>query len=391
MTDLLHHRVDGPATAPVLLLGPSLGTSLAVWEAQVPELARHFRVVRWDLPGHGGSGAGLLARGGGLADLGRLVLEVADAVGVGTFAYAGISLGGAVGGWLAAHRPERVSALALLCTSAHFGPPEGWRERAAATRAHGTGALAESAPGRWFTPAYAEAAPPALHTLVDDQRRADPEAYARCCEVLAGIDLRPDLGLITAPTLVVAGRDDLATPPAAHARPLADAIADARLTEIPRAAHLAGVEQPEAVLAALLAHFGPPPGTAADAFRHAAGTAVRRAVLGDEHVDRAIARTTPFTARFQDFITRYAWGEIWTRDTLDRRTRSTMTLTALIAGGHLDEFALHVRAAVRNGLTPEEIAEVILQSAVYCGVPAANSAFAVADRVLAEQGPGAPE
>lgn len=396
MTDLLHHRVEGPASAPVLLLGPSLGTSLAVWEAQVPSLARHFRVVRWDLPGHGGSAADALPRGGTLADLGRLVLDVADAVGAETFAYAGISLGGAVGGWLAAHRPDRVSALALVCTSARFGPPDGWRERAAATRADGTGSLADTAPARWFTPGYAEAAPPALHTLVDDQRHADPEAYARCCEVLAGLDLRPDLGLITAPTLVVAGRDDLATPPAAHARPLADAIRDAQLTEIPRAAHLANVEQPHAVLAALLAHFGPSadcwtPPPATDAARHAAGTAVRRAVLGDAHVDRAVDRTSPFTARFQDFITRYAWGEIWTRDTLDRRTRSTMTLTALIAGGHLDEFAMHVRAAVRNGLTPEEIAEVILQSAVYCGVPAANSAFAVADRVLSEPDPGGPE
>jgi 4-carboxymuconolactone decarboxylase len=112
------------------------------------------------------------------------------------------------------------------------------------------------------------------------------------------------------------------------------------------------------------------------------GMKVRREVLGDEHVDRAIGRTTEFTADFQDFITRYAWGEIWARPGLDRRTRSCITLTALVALGRLDELELHVRAAIRNGLMPEEIGEVFLQSAVYCGVPAANSAYAVARRVL---------
>ena len=115
---------------------------------------------------------------------------------------------------------------------------------------------------------------------------------------------------------------------------------------------------------------------------------VRREVLGDEHVDRAIERTTPFTADFQELITRYAWGEIWARPGLDRRTRSCITLTALVALGRDEELAMHVRAALRNGLTPDEIKEVLLQSAVYCGVPAANSAFAIAQRVLDEPGLG---
>ena len=115
------------------------------------------------------------------------------------------------------------------------------------------------------------------------------------------------------------------------------------------------------------------------------GMRVRREVLGDEHVDRAIAETTEFTADFQDLITRYAWGEIWDRPGLDRRTRSAITLTALVARGHFDELALHVRAALRNGLSKDEIKEVLLQSAIYCGAPAANSAFAVAQRVLEEE------
>ena len=118
---------------------------------------------------------------------------------------------------------------------------------------------------------------------------------------------------------------------------------------------------------------------------HERGMEVRRAVLGDEHVDRAVARTTDLTADFQDLITRYAWGEIWTRPGLDRPTRSCITLTALVALGRSEELALHVRGAVANGLTEAQIGEVLLQTAVYCGVPAANAAFTVAQRVLGEE------
>ena len=117
---------------------------------------------------------------------------------------------------------------------------------------------------------------------------------------------------------------------------------------------------------------------------HARGMETRRAVLGDEHVDRAIERTTPFTEDFQDLITRYAWGEIWSRPGLDRRTRSCITLTALVASGREHELEMHVRAALRNGLTADEIGEVLLQCAIYCGVPAANGAFAIAQRVIDE-------
>ncbi len=115
------------------------------------------------------------------------------------------------------------------------------------------------------------------------------------------------------------------------------------------------------------------------------GMKVRREVLGNEHVDRAIEHTTEFTAEFQELITRYAWGEIWARPGLDRKTRSCMTLVALVAGGRMDELELHVKAAVRIGLTPDEIKEVLLHCAVYCGIPAANSAFAIAQRVLESQ------
>ncbi|MDP9610219.1 MULTISPECIES: bifunctional 3-oxoadipate enol-lactonase/4-carboxymuconolactone decarboxylase PcaDC [Streptomyces] len=395
----LHYDLSGPATAPPLILGPSVGTSLAVWEPQLPALARTHRVLRWDLPGHGGSPAALLPSDGSatIDQLAALVLRLADDQGWERFAYAGISLGGAVGLYLAAHHPDRVGRLSVLCSSARFGEPSSWRERARLVREEGTEAMVASRTGVWFS--RETAATPRGRALLADLRATDQAGYAACCDVLADYDMRAALPSVTAPTLVVAGREDPATPPA-HAREIADAVPGASLLEIAGAGHLAGVERPEAVTSALLSHLAdaarPNPAHAAqpgdDVFRHAAGMAVRRAVLGDAHVDRAVARTTPFTARFQDLITRYAWGEIWTGDGLDRRTRSCITLTALIAHGHDAELAMHVRAALTNGLTREEIGEVLLQSAIYCGVPAANSAFATAQRVFDEidaEGPAA--
>ncbi|MFD8567867.1 3-oxoadipate enol-lactonase [Streptomyces sp. NPDC059639] len=369
MSRLLHHHAEGSPTAPPLLLGPSLGTSLALWDQVAPELSTAHRVVRWDLPGHGGSDADLIAAGATVGDLAELVLALADELGIGRFAYAGVSLGGAVGLHLAVHHPERVGSLAVLCSSAYFGGPGPWQERAALVRREGTSGVAESAPTRWFTPGFS--AP----RLVQDNRDASPEAYAACCDALAAFDLRDRLRDITVPTLLIAGRDDPATPPA-HLREIADAVRGAELVELSGASHLAVAERPEAVLGLLRSHFGQ------GALR---GMEVRRQVLGDAHVDRAQERQTPFTARFQDFISRYAWGEIWTDPTLGRRERSMITMTALVAHGHYDELAMHIRAARRNGLTPDEIGAVLQQCAVYVGVPAANSAFGVAQRVLSEE------
>ncbi|MER5435490.1 3-oxoadipate enol-lactonase [Streptomyces sp. NPDC002588] len=367
---LLNHRAEGPASAPPLLLGPSLGTSYALWDQVAPELSITHRVVRWDLPGHGGSPADLIGPGATVGDLAGLVLELADSLGLERFGYAGVSLGGAVGLHLALHHPERVSCLAVICSSAHFNGSRPWEERAALVRSEGLGTLAENADARWFTPGFT------VPRLIADHRDADPEAYAACCDALGAFDVRERLAEISVPTLLIAGRQDPATPPA-HLREIADGVRHATLVEIPGASHLAPAERPEAVLTALRAHFD------GGARR---GMEVRRQVLGDAHVDRAQARQSPFTARYQDFISRYAWGEIWTDPTLSRRERSMITLTALVAHGHYDELAMHVRAARRNGLTPEEIGAVLLQTAVYCGVPAANSAFAAAQRVLEEEG-----
>ncbi|GAB2853314.1 3-oxoadipate enol-lactonase [Actinocorallia aurea] len=395
----LHYRLDGPEGGVPLVLGPSLGCSLHVWDAVLGELTRTHRVLRFDLPGHGESPAvpGTATMDG----LAGLVLEAADRAGFTRFHYAGVSLGGAIGATLALTAPQRIASLAMVCSSARFGEPAAWKERAGIVRENGTGVMPQSTAPKWFA-----GEPGALGArLLADLAAADDEGYAACCEALGGYDVRADLGRITGPVLILGGKADPATP-SAHARELADGIVGATLVELPRAAHLAPVDRPAASAAALLAHLtAAEQADAADGAgdetngagaqsgwvdergaeeRYRAGMAVRRSVLGDAHVDRANSRKTAFTADFQDFITRYAWGGIWTRPGLDRRTRSAITMTALIARGHHDELAMHVRAAVTNGLSPQEIKEVLLQSAIYCGVPAANSAFAVAQRVLDE-------
>jgi 3-oxoadipate enol-lactonase/4-carboxymuconolactone decarboxylase len=199
------------------------------------------------------------------------------------------------------------------------------------------------------------------------------EGYASCAEALAGHDLRGKLGAVDMPVLCVAGDGDPATPPEAL-QAIADEIPRARLRVIEHARHIAVAERADEFNRVLRAFL-----------HEEAGMRTRRQVLGDAHVDAAIDRTTDFTADFQDLITRYAWGEIWTRPGLDRRMRSAITLTALVAGGHENELAMHTRAALRNGLTPDEIKEILLQTAVYCGVPAANSAFAIAQRTISEE------
>ncbi|GAA3826931.1 3-oxoadipate enol-lactonase [Sphaerisporangium flaviroseum] len=362
----LRYRVDGPDDGPLLVLGPSLGTTTHLWEPQAAELSRTWRVLRYDLPGHGGSPS--VKDGFSMEELARAVLALAD---TDRFAVGGVSLGGAVALTIAAIAPERVSDLVLCCTSARFGEPGPWHERAAKVRAEGMTWLAGIVTARWFTLGVdPELAEPVQTTLLG----TDPESYALACEAIAAFDLRDRLPEVAARTLVIAGDKDPATP-IQHAETLAEGIPGARLAVVADAAHLANVEHAD-VVSGLMSRF----------LGHGLGLKVRREVLGDAHVSRAQAATTDFTAEFQDFITRYAWGEIWTRPGLDRKTRSCVTLTALVARGHMDELAMHVRAALRNGLTPDEIKEVLLQTAVYCGVPAANAAFAVAQKVLREHG-----
>ena len=199
------------------------------------------------------------------------------------------------------------------------------------------------------------------------------------CGALAEFDVRDRLGEITGPVLAVAGAARRATPPAGL-EAIADGVADGRLVVLDGVAHLAPAEAPDVVARLIRDHVRGGPRARRPDRRAGArlGMAVRREVLGAAHVDRATAAATDLTADFQEFITEYAWGGIWTRPGLDRRSRSLITLTALVARGHHEELAMHVQAARTNGVTVEEIKEVLMQTAIYCGVPDANTAFRIA-------------
>jgi len=421
-TQNLQYRIDGPDDAPVLILGPSLGTTWHMWDRQIADLSRQWRVLRFDLPGHGGAPA---HPAGSVGDLADRLLATLDELGIQRFGYAGCSIGGAIGLELALHHPHRMASLALVAASPRFGTADEFRQRGVIVRTNGLDPMARSAPERWFTNGFAAAQPAIVEWAVQMVRTTDPGCYIAACEALAAFDVRGALGSVGVPTLVLVGSEDQVTGPA-EARTLVAGIPDARLALVPGASHLAPVEQPAAVTDLLVRHFStawqlpadttsgqgipvppmvqavstpvapvaeigaasPEQPQAVRSGRHDpydAGMKVRREVLGDAHVDRATAAADDFTGDFQELITRYAWGEIWTREGLDRRMRSCVTLTALVAGGHLDELAFHTRAALRNGLTPAEIKEVLLHAAVYCGIPAANSAFKVAQAVIQEE------
>jgi len=360
--------------APLLVLGPSLGTTADPWRAVAELLADRFRIVRLDLPGHGVAPAA--DSGFSVQELAEAVLAVVDSMGGGRFSYAGVSLGGAIGIELALGAgADRLDGLAVLCSDARIGEPDGWLARAEQVRRQGTASMVAGSSARWFAPDFLVREPDLggrmLSALVD----VDDESYALCCEALAGFDRREDVGAIAVPVLIVAGDSDPVVPPIA-AQALGAAIQGARTVVLEGTGHQAHVERP-AEVAALLAELLP-------GSRYDKGIDVRRQVLGDDWVDESLRRLTPETEDFQRFITEYAWGGIWTRPGLDRRMRSAVTISSLVTAHHWHELELHLHAALRNGLSREEISEILLQTTIYAGAPAANSAFGVARRVFAE-------
>ncbi|MFZ2994748.1 3-oxoadipate enol-lactonase [Sphingobium sp.] len=236
------YRFDGGADLPVLLLSSSLGTSMAMWEPQMAALARQFRVLRYDQRGHGTSGAPTGAYS--IDRLGRDVIELLDALGIEQVDFCGLSLGGMIGQWLGIREPGRLRRLILANTSSYMGPPGGWDARIKSVNEHGMAPLAQASVDRWFTAAFAASAPDAIAPIAQMLLANAPQGYAGTCAAIRDMDMRRMVGLIAAPTLVIGGTLDPATPPA-HSEALARSIAGARLVMLD-AAHLSNVEQPDA-------------------------------------------------------------------------------------------------------------------------------------------------
>jgi 3-oxoadipate enol-lactonase len=251
MTVDLHHVDEGPRDAPALVLSGSLGSTLEMWRPQVAALAERFRVVRVDHRGHGGSPVppGPYR----MADLAGDVLALLDRLGLDRVAWCGLSLGGMVGMYLASEAPERISRLTLCCTTAHFPDPTPWEERIAAVSSGGTGPLAQGVVARWFTPDWAAAHADVVAEAEAMVAGTPDDGYLACCQAIEAWDHRDRLGAISAPTLVLAGSGDLATPVEPHARTLVEGIAGARL-EVLDAAHLATVEVADRATALIAEH-----------------------------------------------------------------------------------------------------------------------------------------
>ncbi len=379
----LHYRIDGRDDAPPLLLSNSLGTNLEMWAPQVALLAGRFRVVRYDTRGHGGSSvpAGPYT----LERLGRDAIALLDALAIDRAHFCGLSMGGVIGLWLAIHAPLRIDRLVLANTGAKIGTPELWNERIESLRERGDSGLpdtmADTVVERWFTPRHRTTAPAGVARVRDMLLETSSAGYAGNCAAIRDADLRAQLSLIRVPTLVVAGTHDPSTPPVLG-REIAAAIPSAQYVELD-AAHLSNLEQAGAFNAAVL-RFLTDDGIV-ESERRTIGETMRRSVLGDAHVDRSTSSRTEFNAEFLDSITQNAWGAIWTRPGLPRHTRSLLTIAMMVALNRTAELKLHLNAARNNGVTRDEIKEVLMQTAVYCGVPAANSAFHLAAEVFAEQ------
>ncbi|WP_280409430.1 3-oxoadipate enol-lactonase [Nocardia brasiliensis] len=249
----VHAHVDGPSEGDTVVLSGSLGSDVRMWEPQVAGLtAAGYRVVRYDQRGHGHSPvpAGPYA----LADLGSDVLALLDRLAARRVHFVGLSLGGMVGMWLGAHAPHRLRTLTLCCTSAELGPPAGWAERAATVRVAGTAAVAGAVVRRWFTPQWCAAHPERIRFYENMIAATPAVGYAACCAAIETMDIAVGLTRISAPTLVIAGAGDPATPPV-HGDRIAAAIPLSRLEIVESAAHLANVEQPDVVNQLILGHL----------------------------------------------------------------------------------------------------------------------------------------
>ncbi len=247
-----HYQVSGRGDR-ALVLCNGLGTTISLWDLQLEQLEPTFRVVRWDIRGHGQSPPG--APISSVADLAGDVLELLDDLGIERASFAGVSLGGNVGMWLGVHARARVERLVLACTSATFGAPQTWLERATLVRASGTGSIADASIERWFTAQTRIQRAGSVELVRERLIAVNDEAYAGCCEALAAWDIIGDLPLITASTLVIAGGEDSRTPPA-EVQLVADAIGDSQFATIDAAAHLANIDRPAEFTRLMLEHLG---------------------------------------------------------------------------------------------------------------------------------------
>jgi 3-oxoadipate enol-lactonase/4-carboxymuconolactone decarboxylase len=377
----LFYELTGPAEAPVVAFAHSIGASLEMWDAQVAAFAGRYRCLRYDTRGHGRSE--VVDRRITVDDLADDLAGLLDALGIARAHVVGLSLGGMTGQAFALRHKEKLGRLALLATTARMDAKT-WVERAALVRREGYGSFIETVlTPRWFTPAFAARSPQVLAGF-RERFPKDWRGYAVCCGVIETLDLPERIAAIRAPTLIMVGADDPATP-VAMSEDLHRRIPHADFIVLPGLAHVLAVERPDIVNPYLAAFLGRAPAPERRGATFEDGLANRKAVLGADHVERALANAGAFGEGWQDFITRTVWGEVWGDPTLPWKTRSLLTLAIMIALHREEEFKIHVRPAMRNGVRSEELQALIKHAAIYAGVPAANAAVRWVRDVLGEE------
>lgn len=372
----IYWRADGDPRLPALLLSNSIGTDFSIWDNVLPRLMRHFWVIRMDTRGHGASDA---PQGDyTLQQLADDVDAVVEAAGLESFFYCGVSLGGMIGMQYGLRQSAKLRKL-VLCNTSAVMDPAAWEARRSKVLEEGLESIVDMGMARFFTPEFVERNSVDFLRVRNNFLLNSAVGYAGCCAAIRDMQVQDQLSQIQVPTLVVNGARDVSTPPAVG-EAIAERIPGAQ-TVLLSAAHIASAEVPQAFCDALV-NFLLGNEIETESQRYDYGMARRKEVLGASYVESRNANVTPFNQRFQAFITRTAWGEVWTSSRFEDTTRRIAVLSMMLALGRWEEFELHVGAALRAGVEPEVIEETLLQAAIYCGVPASNTGFKLAAALI---------
>lgn len=368
-----NYKIQGTPNSPVLVFSNSLGADLSMWDELVPFLLPYFRILQYDTRGHGQSES---TEGPySIECLGNDVIDLLDKLNIEKVHFCGLSMGGLIGQWLGINHPERLNKLIISNTDSKIGTVEGWNERIKTINENGMSSIVEGTMEKWFTNAFHKSDPSRVAEMTRIFLANRTAGYTACCAAIGAADFREAIKSIAVETLIITGHEDAVTDVSA-AEKMKEDIPNARL-KIFHARHLPSTELPKEYAETLIDFIAGE--TPFDRGMH-----VRRTVLGDAHVDRANGNKNMFNTDFQEFISNYAWGDIWTRPGLPKHSRSLITMAMLIALNRKAEFKMHVKAAFNNGVSVEEIKEVIMQSSIYCGLPAANEALHSAEEVFQE-------
>lgn len=369
----INYKLSGTPNSPVLIFSNSLGTDMSMWDEVIPYLLPYFQILQYDTRGLGKSQ--ITTEPYTIQLLGQDVIDLLDTLNIEKAHFCGLSMGGLIGQWLAIHHSERFPKIILSNTAAKIGNAEGWNSRIETIQKSGLEFIAAATMERWFTNDF----------IVKNEKRVaethqmfiatDVLGYSNCCEAIRDADFTEDLHKIKSQVLVIGGNEDAITT-IEDAEFLVNKIPESAIS-ILHARHLSATELPGKFAKVLIEFI-----VGKSTFDK--GMHVRRTVLGNAHVDKASQNINEFNGEFQEFISNYAWGEIWTRPGLSKHNRSLITIAMLVALNRKAELQMHIKAAFNNGVSKEEIKEVLMQSALYCGLPAANDAIHTAEDVFKE-------